>query len=185
MASITVDEVAEAAPPSRIGWGWYLASGIAWFFIGLGILSVQPGTVALIGYMVAGVVLLAGMLEFVYAFTAEGWKWLHALAGVIFIGAGLLSFTTPYQTFAGLAILFGWYLVVKGMTVFIVSLATRIPGSLWGLGVAVGIANLAIGLWAIGYPARSAWLLVLWIGFGALLHGISDIVSAFQVRSAR
>ena len=55
---------------------------------------------------------------------------------------------------------------------------------MWGLGVAIGAFYLAIGLWAIGYPSRSAWLLVLWIGIGALLHGMWDIVRAFEYRSA-
>ena len=49
----------------------------------------------------------------------------------------------------------------------------------------LSLLDIAIGLWAIGVPGRSAWLLVLWIGIGALLHGIGDIVQAFQVGSAR
>jgi uncharacterized membrane protein HdeD (DUF308 family) len=69
--------------------------------------------------------------------------------------------------------------------VLVVSLATRVPGTLWGLGVGVGLLEIAIGVWAIGVPERSAWLLVLFIGIGAFLHGIGDIVDAFHDRSAR
>ena len=186
MTTVTVVDVEEVSPiPKGIGWGWFLTSGIIWFFLGLGILSLRPGTIALIGYLVALVVILAGALELAYAFRAEGWKWLHGLAGAVFVVVGVLSFMSPFQTFVGLSILFGWFLVIKGMVVFIMSLAWRVPGSLWGLGVAVGLAYLFIGFWAIGYPGRSAWLLTLWIGIGAIFHGIADLVTAFSVKAAK
>jgi uncharacterized membrane protein HdeD (DUF308 family) len=181
MTTATVDVWVEPVP--RFGWGWYLGAGIAWLLIGLAILTVQPGTIAVIGFMVAGVLLLGGAFEIFMAFAAPGWRWLHGAAGVLFILAGILAFLEPFQTFVGLSILFGWYLVIMGTVVLIVSLATRAPGSLWGLGVAVGILEILIGLWALGYPNRSAWLLILWVGIGAMSHGISDIVSAFHIRS--
>ena len=182
MTTVTIDVIDEPSVPT-LGWGWYLAAGIGWFVIGLVILTVQPATIALIALMVGLVLLLAGAFEIVQIFVAPGWKWLHALAGAVFLIAGVLAFMEPFQTFVGLSVLFGWYLIIKGMVVLILSIAMRSPGSLWGLGVAVGIADTIIGLWAIGYPGRSAWLLILWIGIGAIFHGIADVVSAFVVRS--
>lgn len=182
---IEVEELTvEPAPPSPVPWGAYLGIGIAWFVIGLSILSWNPVTLSLIAFLVGFVLIFAGLLELVMAFTNPGWRWLHAAVGVVFVALGIAAFTDPFQTFAGLALLFGWYLVLKGMVVMIVALAIRGPGTLWGLGLAVGVANLLIGLWAIGYPSRSAWLLVLWIGIGALMHGIADIAEAFAVRAA-
>jgi uncharacterized membrane protein HdeD (DUF308 family) len=183
MTTVTVDVLAEPEPVHSLGWGWYLGAGIAWMFVGLAILTAQPGTIALIGFMVGGVLLLAGAFELVMAFTGTGWRWLHGLAGALFILGGILAFLEPFQTFVGLSILFGWYLVIMGTVVLVGSLATRIPGSLWGLGVTVGIFEILIGLWAIGYPGRSAWLLLLWVGVGAMAHGIADVINAFHVRS--
>ena len=182
----TIEEVTyvEAGPP-RLPWGWTLAAGIAWIVIGLGILSWNPTTIALIAILVSAVVILAGIAELGVAFLSPGWKWLHGIAGVVFLVVGVLAFLDPFQTFVGLALLFGWYLVIKGTVLLIVSLAMREPGTLWGLGVVVGLLDFAIGVWAIGVPARSAWLLVLWIGIGAFLHGIGDIVDSFHVRAAR
>jgi uncharacterized membrane protein HdeD (DUF308 family) len=184
MVSIQVDEVYEVEPPPTLGWGWYLAVGIFWFFFGLGILSLHPTAIASISFLVAAVVLLAGVVELANAALSPGWRWLHALAGVLFFVTGIATLMEPFQTFVGLGILFGWFLVIKGMVIFIASIAMRAPGSLWGLGVTIGAFYFAIGLWAIGYPNRSAWLLVLWIGIGALLHGMWDIVRAFEYRSA-
>jgi uncharacterized membrane protein HdeD (DUF308 family) len=56
---------------------------------------------------------------------------------------------------------------------------------LWGLLLASGIIELAIGVWAIGYPGRSAWLLILWVGIAALVRGITEIVLAFKLRGVR
>ncbi len=184
MVSIEIDEVYEVEPPPGLAWGWYLGAGIGWVIAGLAILSANPTSIAIISFIVAAVVMAAGALEIVNAFVSTGWRWLHGLAGVTFLVVGALGFLQPFQTFVGLAILFGWYLLIKGLVVFIASIAMRAPGSLWGVGLAIGILYFAVGLWAIGYPGRSAWLLVLWIGIGALLHGMWDIVRAFQYRSA-
>jgi uncharacterized membrane protein HdeD (DUF308 family) len=173
------------AEPEPISWGWTLVAGIAWIVIGLAILSWNPTTIALISILVSVVVILAGIAEFGLAFMSPGWKWLHGIAGVVFVVVGFMALLDPFKTFAGLALLFGWFLVIKGTTLLIVSLATREPGTLWGLALVVGLLDFAIGLWAIGVPSRSAWLLVLWIGIGAVLHGIGDIVDSFHVRSAR
>ncbi len=183
--TIEVDElVVEPAPP-RIAWGWYLASGIAWFVIGVSILSWSPTTIGLISVLVGGVVILAGVSELASAFVSEGWRWLHAIVGAVFVAVGFAAFFQPFRTFAALAMLFGWYLMFKGLVEIVVSIALAGSLPLWGLGLAVGAMNLIIGLWAMGYPGRSAWLLVLWIGIGAVLHGIADFVHAFQVRSER
>jgi uncharacterized membrane protein HdeD (DUF308 family) len=45
-----------------------------------------------------------------------------------------------------------------------------------------GILEILIGAWAMGYPGRSAALLIVWVGFGAIVRGIAEIVAAFRVR---
>ena len=45
------------------------------------------------------------------------------------------------------------------------------------------ILLVAVAFWAIGDPDRSGWLLVLWVGLGAVFRGLGRIVFAFQVRS--
>ena len=185
MTTATADVTYAELEPPRVAWGWTLVAGIAWIVIGLAILSWNPTTIALISVLVSGVVILAGIAEFAEAFMSPGWKWMHAIAGVVFVVIGFMALLDPFKTFVGLALLFGWFLAIKGTMVLVVSLATRVPGTLWGLGIVVGILYILIGLWAIGVPSRSAWLLVLFIGIGAFLHGIGDIIESFHVRAAR
>jgi uncharacterized membrane protein HdeD (DUF308 family) len=46
----------------------------------------------------------------------------------------------------------------------------------------VGIIEILLGVWAMGYPGRSAVLLIFWIGFGAIVRGIAEIVLSFRVK---
>ena len=100
---------------------------------------------------------------------------LHLLFGMPLFPAGLLA---GAGAFGILALLIGWYLVLKGTMDIIISIAGRGEIPLWGLLLASGIAQLLIGIWAVGYPGRSAWLLILWVGLGALMRGITEIVIA-------
>ena len=98
------------------------------------------------------------------------------------IGDVIKSFIT--NIFNGiLALLIGWYLLVKGTFDVVMSVAERHVLHLWGLVLASGLIEIAIGIWAIGSPGRSAWLLVLWVGLTALMRGITEIVLAFKLRS--
>ena len=114
MTTVIEEVTYEEVEPPRIAWGWTLVAGIAWIVIGLAILSWNPTTIALIAILVSGVVILAGIAEFGLAFMSPGWKWLHAIAGVVFLVVGVMAFFDPFRTFVGLALLFGWYLVIKG-----------------------------------------------------------------------
>ena len=102
--------------------------------------------------------------------------------GVLFVVAGIMALTSPFQTFGILALLIGWYLLFKGFFDIILSVVERDLIPLWGLGLASGIIEVAIAMWALGYPGRSAWLLVLWIGITALMRGVTEIVLAFKLR---
>jgi len=53
---------------------------------------------------------------------------------------------------------------------------------LWWMTLTAGILEILLGIWAIGYPGRSAALLILWIGVGGIIRGIGEIAMSFQVR---
>lgn len=163
-------------------WWIFLVTGIAWVLVAFLVLAFDPTTPATIGYLTGFVLIAAGVNEFFAIGFVESWKWLHAVLGALFVIAGILAFTSPIQTFGTLALLIGWYLLFKGTFDIIFSILERDVLSLWGLSLASGIIELAFGVWALGYPGRSAWLLVLWIGVGALMRGITEIVLAFKLR---
>jgi uncharacterized membrane protein HdeD (DUF308 family) len=162
-------------------WWLFLITGIAWTIIAFVLLALKPGAVTMISFLVGFVLIFAGINELISLSYALSWKWLHVIFGVTFILAGLMALLQPFQTFGVLALLIGWYLLFKGLFTTIVSIVEHRSISLWGLLLACGIVEMAIGVWAIGYPGRSAWLLIIWVGIGALLRGITEIITAFEL----
>jgi uncharacterized membrane protein HdeD (DUF308 family) len=176
-AEVMVDAPAGSGAPPR----WlFILSGILWLILSLMILSFDATSVATIGYMMAFVLIFAGVAEFMAMGVAIGWKWLHAVLGVLFVLTGIASLMAPFQTFGYLTLFIGWFLLIKGFFDIALSIGLHRDLPLWGLTLAVGIAEVLLGLWALGYPGRSAWLLVLWVGFGAMMRGIGDLVLAFS-----
>jgi len=158
-----------------------LTMGIVWVILAFLVLQFTYTSITTISVVIGILLLLAGAAEFGEAFIAPGWKWAHAILGAFFILGGIWSFAYPGQTFGTLAILFGWYLLIKGTFDVVLSFALRgIP--LWWMGLAVGILEIALAFWVVGYPGRSAAMLILWVGIGALMRGIMTIISAFEVR---
>jgi uncharacterized membrane protein HdeD (DUF308 family) len=163
-------------------WWLLLLSGILWIVIGLFVLEADFDSAVLIGYLVAFWLLFAGVAEFMQMGIAVGWAWLHVLLGVLFILGGIAALTSPFQTFTVLASLIGFFLVLKGSFDFGVALSVRHALDLWWLVLIGGILQIVIGIWAAGYPGRSAALLVLWIGIGAIVRGVVEISTSFHVR---
>ena len=91
---------------------------------------------------------------------------------------------SPYDAFWSLAAAFGLLLILNTTFDIVYSAMAQPVNPLWWLGLVSGIPEVGPGFWAsqqlIG--ARGA-LLILWVGFHAILRGISDLVLAFEARS--
>ena len=179
-----VELIATAREVTRLWWV-FLVTGIAWVLIAFMVLAFKPTTPATIGYLTGFVLIAAGVNEFMTIGMVDAWRWLHGVLGVLFVVAGIMALMSPFQTFGILALLIGWYLLFKGTFDIILSIMERDLVPLWGLALASGIIEVALAMWALGYPGRSAWLLVLWIGITALMHGVTEIVMAFKLRAVR
>jgi uncharacterized membrane protein HdeD (DUF308 family) len=182
---VVEEEVIEATREVTRLWWMFLITGIAWVLIAFMVLAFKPTTPATIGYLTGFVMIAAGVNEFMAIGFVDAWRWLHAVLGVLFVVAGIMALASPFQTFGILALLIGWYLLFKGLFDIILSIVERDLIPLWGLGLASGIIEVTIAMWALGYPGRSAWLLVLWIGITALMRGVTEIVLAFKLHGVR
>jgi uncharacterized membrane protein HdeD (DUF308 family) len=111
-------------------------------------------------------------------------SWLHILRSVLFIGAAIWAFVSPFGAFWALAGVVGLRLILRGSLDMVTSINARDINPTWWLGLLAGILEILIGFWASqqAFPAP-ATLLISWLGFFALFRGISDIV-AFEVRHA-
>jgi uncharacterized membrane protein HdeD (DUF308 family) len=158
-----------------------LILGIAWVLLSFLLLNFTYRSVLAFTILIGIVLFVAAASEIAEAFVAPSWKWLHGGLGVLFLLGGIAAFAYPGETFGTLALIFGWYLLLKGTFDIVTSLAFH-GVHLWWMGLIAGILEVAIAFWAISYVGRSAALLLLWVGIGALIRGITTIVAAFQLR---
>jgi uncharacterized membrane protein HdeD (DUF308 family) len=179
---MTAVGITQPREPAIGKWWWViLVTGILWILIGLFVLQAHYDSAVAIGYLVGFWLLFGGVAEFVEMGAVAGWRWVHAVLGVLFVIGGVAALLSPFQTFTILASLVGFFLILKGTFDFVLALALRHDVDLWWMSLIAGIIEIALGIWAIGYPGRSAALLIIWIGIGAIIRGIAEIVTAFHV----
>jgi uncharacterized membrane protein HdeD (DUF308 family) len=172
----------------RPGGPWWvlLLTGIAWLIISVIVLRFRMTSVATIGVLI-GVVFLAAMVnEFLIASVRPRWGWAHALLGILFLGGAIWAFVHPYDAFWSLASVIGLLLILEGTFVLITSIESRVVNSVWWLGMLAGIGEIFVGFWASqqGLPARGV-LLIIWVGLLAMFRGFTEIVLAFELKSAQ
>jgi uncharacterized membrane protein HdeD (DUF308 family) len=165
-------------------WWLFLITGILWIFFSLMVLQFDLESVTAIGYLAGFAFIVAGLNEFMIMAAVRGWRWLHAVLGVLFIVTGFGALAWPDRTFLVLANLVAWFLLFKGTFDIIIAFAMR-GQELWWVQLVVGILNIVIAFWAAGYPGRSAVFLILWVGISALTRGVTELVLAFQLRSLK
>ena len=167
-------------------WWAYLLAGIAWVIISVIILRFNIASVATIGLLLGALFLLSAVEEFVIAGVRPGWGWAHGLLGILFIGAAIWSFVTPYGAFWALASVLGIMLVVVGTVHIIRAISSQAFNDAWWFGVIGGLLEVFIGFWVSAQSFRAeAFFLIIWAGLLALFRGVFQIVLAFEVRSAQ
>jgi uncharacterized membrane protein HdeD (DUF308 family) len=167
----------------RLPWWLFLVMGIGWLIFAWIILSVNYSTVWAIAIWAGCGLIAAGVLQFAAGAVLQGgWRWFAYILGLAGVVVGFMCFIWPGQTFLVLAALIGWYLMIKGVFDFVIALASKDEYDLWWLTMIIGIVEILIGFWAIGYDGRSIALLVIWVAASALARAFTDIFMAFQVR---
>jgi uncharacterized membrane protein HdeD (DUF308 family) len=167
-------------------WWLFLLTGIAWLIISWVVLRFTPASITTVGVLLGVLFLLAAVNEFMIAAVGHSWRWAHILLGVLFVAGAIWTFARPFNAFWSLASVLGLLLIFKGTLDLINAIMTRDVNSAWWLGLVAGILELVLGFWASQqrFPARGA-LLLIWVGFFALFRGISEIVIAFELKSAQ
>jgi uncharacterized membrane protein HdeD (DUF308 family) len=165
-------------------WWLFLITGIAWLLLSVIVLRFNITSIAAVGALLGVVFIAAGANEFmVMALRDMGWKWLHGILAVIFIIGGVWAFIHPIDAFYELAAILGFLLIFKGTMDVIGSVIQKEISALWWLGLITGVLELLLGFWASQqYFAPRAALILVWVGFFALFHGIGEIVMAFEMR---
>ena len=168
---------------STLPWWLFLVTGVAWLFVSLIVLRFDVTSIAAVGALLGVILVAAGANEFAIM-SVPGWRWLHAILGVLFIGGGIWGHP-PRSTFYELAAILGFLLLLKGTLDIATAFMTKEINDLWWLGLGVGILEILLAFWASQqFFAPRAPLILLWVGFFAMFRGFTEIFLAFEVRRA-
>jgi uncharacterized membrane protein HdeD (DUF308 family) len=167
-------------------WWLFLVSGIAWLVFALLVFQWDYTTVYAISILFGVVAVMAGVNEFfAIPVSTTGWRWIHALLGVLFILVGIWALWNPYESFATLAALVGVFLLLKGVFDIMVAFITKDEFELWWLQLVIGMLEILLAFWVAGNFRKEAILLVVYIGIVALARGVSEIFVAFKLKGLR
>ena len=162
-------------------WWLFLVIGVLWLVFALLVFRVDASSVHGIALLTGIVCLAAAGLEFLAAATVHGgWRIVRLLLGLAFIVIAVLTFVHPQNTFSVLATIFAFYLLLSGL--FQIAWALVEKHELWWLRLLAGLAEVLLAFWAAGNFGHKAFLLIVWVGAGALIAGITQISYAFELR---
>jgi uncharacterized membrane protein HdeD (DUF308 family) len=184
MSSFVLEDREASRDAARLWWV-FLVTGILWCLVSLIIFRFDYKSVSAISILFGIVMIGAGVNEFLrMSATTRGWKIVHALVGLLFIAIGIIAFVHPGGTFRALAAVLSFFFILAGIFDIIIALATHKEAQYWWLTLITGIVLVLLGFWAAGYYGNSAILLIVWVGAGALIRGITEIVFAFKLKHA-
>jgi uncharacterized membrane protein HdeD (DUF308 family) len=177
-------EVREAAGVVSKWWWMWLVTGILWVVISLSILQFRSSSITTVGVIIGLMFLFMGIQDFTLMFVAEGWKWLWGIFGFVFIVAGIVALSTPKKTVAAFADVLGFLFLMIAIFWIIEAFATKDTNPLWWLGLISGILMLGIAFWTGSQLlVTKVYTLLVFAGVWAMLHGITDMVRAFQIKN--
>jgi uncharacterized membrane protein HdeD (DUF308 family) len=167
---------------ARFWWLW-LVAGIAWVWIALVVLQFDQASVRTVGTLIGIMFLLSGAQHLALAGLVDRYKWIPGVFGVLLLAAGVVSLINPEETFAGFADILGFLFLIVGTFWTLGAFAERQTNELWWLGLLSGILMLVLAFWTGGqFFIDKAYVLLVFAGIWALMHGVTDIVRAFQIR---
>ena len=168
-------------------WWLWLVFGVAWILVSLVILQFDEASITTVGVLIGFMFLGTAVQQFIVgAFAGGGWALLYWFFAVLFLGAAVISFISPENTFAAIADILGFLFFLVGVFWLIQAFASREVNELWWIGLISGIAMLILAFWTGGqFLIEKAYVLLVFAGIWALMQGVTDIIRAFQIRKLR
>jgi uncharacterized membrane protein HdeD (DUF308 family) len=167
---------------ARLWWLW-LVAGVAWVLIALVVLQFDDASIRTVGTLVGIMFLLSGAQQLGLAALVDHHRWIPALFGVLLVAAGVVSLINPEDTFAGFADILGFLFLIVGTFWTLGAIAERRSNDLWWIGLASGVLMIILAFWTSGqFFIENAYVLLVFAGIWALMHGVTDILRAFQIR---
>jgi uncharacterized membrane protein HdeD (DUF308 family) len=170
----------------RSKWGW---------FVGLGILMIVAGFIALMSVFLATIVsvlvvgwmmILSGVMEIIHGFQMKQWGrfFLWIVIGALYVVGGVFAILNPLLASAALTLLLGIFLIAAGVFRIVLAMQMR-SGSYWGWVVASGVITLLLGaIIVFHWPVSSLYTLGIFLGVDLVIAGASWLSAGLAFRRA-
>ena len=117
-------------------------------------------------------------------FKRNNW-WMYLLRGVLFIIIAVLIFRNPLASLVGLTAVIGFLTLFTGTIFVIGSISFRKLYNKWGWTLALGILDILLGGALLLYPAITAPLVVIFIGWWTVTIGMMESGLSFGLKKLR
>jgi uncharacterized membrane protein HdeD (DUF308 family) len=182
-AQATVGMDAERAAGEATNYWWLgVVTGVMWLLAALAVLQFDQASVKTVGVIIGCMFLAAGTQQLVAAAIGLGMPVLRLIFGLLFVFCGLVALFNPEETFAGVADTLGFLFLIVAVSWMIEAF---VGGVRW-FRLCAALLMLALAFWTSGqFFVDKAYVLLVFAGIWALLHGVTDIVAAFFLRSVK
>ncbi len=186
-APVDMGDATAAAARRVAGFWWvWLVVGIGWIAASLVLLQFDEASVKTVGILVGIMFVVSGVQQLVLAALADSLRWLWGIFGLLFLVAAVICFINPENTFAALADILGFLFLLVGVSWTMRAFVEKPVNSLWWLGLISGVLMIIMAFWTSGqFFIEKAYVLLVFAGIWALMHGLGDIVRAFALRGIR
>ncbi|WP_338114158.1 HdeD family acid-resistance protein [Thiorhodococcus mannitoliphagus] len=168
-------------------WGWLLALGIVSLILGtLGFYMTFALTLASVLFF--GILILgAGVLQLVHAFTCKGWKsvlW-HVLIALLYIAAGIDIILDPARASVVLTLVLAGILIAVGVMRILMAFQLRPVAAGWFWPLLSGLVSILLGGMIIAeWPVSGLWVIGLFVAIELVFSGWSTVFVALAARRA-
>ena len=161
---------------------WWIVLVVGVIFVGFGLVmlfNVAAGAQA-VAIIVGAFLIFDGIIGLITAGQNGGSKAVGIALGIVLIIGGIVVAAWPSATFLVIAVVWGITIVVGGIARIVGSITLKGPG--WGWVLAIGIAELIVGIAALVWPHVTAYVILLLIGIYSIIAGLLQIVLAFELK---
>ncbi len=114
--------------------------------------------------------------------TVKNW-WLLLIVGIIFLGVGIYTMTSPQDSYVALALLFSISFIVAGILEIIFSISNRKVMENWGWALFIGIVTLVLGVLLFSNQDVTEAILPFYVGFLVLVRSVQGISYSLDMKS--
>ena len=175
----TVFGRADAEEASR-SWWIFLFAGIASIVFGALILTVDWSLSSLATFVGALFILQGASLAVTPPLDGSG-RWSNVGAGVLAAAAGVALIAWPDKGLQTVGVFIGIFVLSLGILHIAGAVSNRHVPNWWHM-LVLGLLEVPIGVWAMRRPGQTIVLLVTLAGAWAVVTGIYQVLTAFELK---